>query len=135
MKRFASFRAVESYAVLSCQVSRGTSRPESTPRHSVTTSKPKTGSFCVGALASEPEWIASTMARLTESFTRFPTPYEPPLQPVLTSQTFALWLAIFSASSCAYLAGCQTRNGPPKHGEKVACGSVTPTSVPATFAV
>ena len=27
------------------------------------------------------------------------------------------------------------RNGPPKHGEKVATGSVTPLSVPAIFAV
>jgi hypothetical protein len=40
--------------------------------------------------------------------------------PVFTSQTRALCLRIFSASSSAYLLGCQTRNGPPKQGEKVA---------------
>src|SRR4051812_8771597 len=66
---------------------------------------------------------------------RAPTPAGPPLQPVLTSQTFAPCSAIFEASSAAYLVGCQTRNGPPKQGEKVAVASVTPTSVPATFAV
>ena len=62
-------------------------------------------------------------------------PYAPPLQPVFTSQTLALCCCIFAASSSAYFAGCQTRNGPPKQGENVACGSVTPISVPATFAV
>ena len=59
----------------------------------------------------------------------------PPPQPVFTSQTRALCCFIFAASSSAYLLGCQTRNGPPKQGENVACGSVTPISVPATFAV
>ena len=54
---------------------------------------------------------------------------------MFTSQTFALCLRSLSASSSAYLAGCQTRNGAPKHGENVASGSVTPISVPATFAV
>ena len=42
---------------------------------------------------------------------------------------------IFAAKSSAYLAGRQTRNGPPKHGLNVACGSVMPISVPATLAV
>src|SRR6516225_8840023 len=75
------------------------------------------------------------MARVRDSFMRLPTPWPPPLQPVFTSQTLDLWPCIFSAKSPAYFMGCQTRKGPPKHGEKVACGSVTPTSVPATFAV
>ena len=35
----------------------------------------------------------------------------------------------------AYFAGCQTMNGAPKQVENVACGSVMPTSVPATLAV
>src|SRR5690348_6397780 len=66
---------------------------------------------------------------------RLPTPGGPPDQPVLTSQTWALCWRTFSASNSAYLFGCQTRNGPPKHGLNVACGSVTPISVPATLAV
>ena len=66
---------------------------------------------------------------------RAPTPYGPPDQPVLTSQVWAPCLRSLSASSSAYLVGCQTRNGPPKHAENVASGSFTPTSVPATFAV
>src|SRR6516225_2943169 len=75
------------------------------------------------------------MARVWASLIRLPTPCAPPLQPVLISQTRALCCRIFAASSSAYLFGCHTRNGPPKHGEKVADGSFTPTSVPATFAV
>src|SRR4029450_12534744 len=98
-------------------------------------SNPKTGSFCVFTLASEPSWMASMMARVFFKLIRLPTPGPPPHQPVLTSQTRALCLRIFSASSSAYLFGCQTRNGPPKQGENVVCGSVTPISVPATFAV
>src|SRR6516225_6403819 len=75
------------------------------------------------------------MARVCASLMRLPTPWPPPLQPVLISQTRALCCFILAASSSAYLLGCQTRNGPPKHGEKVADGSFTPTSVPATLAV
>ena len=66
---------------------------------------------------------------------RLPTPWPPPLHPVFTSHTREPCFRIFAASSSAYLLGCHTRNGPPKHGEKVACGSVTPISVPATLAV
>ena len=40
-----------------------------------------------------------------------------------------------SASSSAYFVGCHTMNGAPKQAENVASGSVTPISVPATFAV
>ena len=58
-----------------------------------------------------------------------------PLQPAFTSQARVPYCFIFAASSSAYLLGCQTRDGPPKQGENVADGSVTPTSVPATFAV
>src|SRR5881227_4311419 len=79
--------------------------------------------------------MASRMARVWASLIRFPVPWAPPLQPVLTSQTRALYCFIFAASNSAYLLGCQTRNGPPKHGENVADGSFTPSSVPATLAV
>src|SRR5512145_2196158 len=66
---------------------------------------------------------------------RLPVPNAPPLQPVFTSHTREPCFFIFSASNCAYLPGCQTRNGPPKQGENVAEGSLTPSSVPATLAV
>src|SRR5260370_24508078 len=62
-------------------------------------------------------------------------PYPPPVQPVLTSHTRASCARILTASNSAYLLGCHTRNGPPKHAENVAVGSFTPISVPATFAV
>src|SRR5436190_18280364 len=75
------------------------------------------------------------MARVFASLMRFPVPKAPPLQPVFTSHTRAPCFFIFAASSSAYLFGCQTRNGPPKHGENVADGSFTPTSVPATLTV
>ena len=75
------------------------------------------------------------IARVYLSLMREPTPYAPPDQPVLTSQVCAPCLRSFSASSSAYFVGCQTRNGPPKHGENVASGSFTPISVPATLAV
>ena len=58
-----------------------------------------------------------------------------PDQPVLTNHGVAPCSRILSARSSAYFAGCHTRNGPPKQGENVASGSVTPTSVPATLAV
>ncbi len=79
--------------------------------------------------------MASRMARVLASFMRFPAPYAPPLQPVFTSHTRDPCSRIFAASSSAYLLGCHTKNGPPKHGENVAWGSVTPISVPATLAV
>src|ERR1043165_1359933 len=79
--------------------------------------------------------MPSIIERVCLRLMRLPLPYAPPAQPVFTSQTRALCFFIFAASNSAYLLGCQTRNGPPKHGENVACGSVTPTSVPATFAV
>ena len=53
--------------------------------------------------------------------------------PVLTSQAVVPWWPIFSASMDAYFMGCHIRNAPPKHALNVASGSVTPTSVPATW--
>src|SRR5262249_30713000 len=101
----------------------------------VTTSKPKTGSVFVLASARAPLLMASRMARVYASLIRLPTPWPPPLQPVLINHTRARCCFIFAASNSAYLLGCHTRNGPPKHGENVADGSFTPSSVPATFAV
>ena len=89
----------------------------------------------MGAWASTPLWMASMMARVWASRMRRPVPGVPPVQPVLTSHTRARCCWIFAASSSAYLPGVQTRNGPPKQGENVALGAVTPSSVPATFAV
>src|SRR5262245_4278420 len=106
-----------------------------TPGQVVGTAKPNTGSRTVFDCANSSLWIAEIMARVSLSFMRAPTPYAPPDQPVFTNHALALYCCIFAASSSAYLEGRQTRNGPPKHGENVACGSVTPISVPATFAV
>ena len=58
-----------------------------------------------------------------------------PIHPVLTKYAGTLNLFIFSLNNSAYSKGCSVKNGPPKHGEKVAVGSVTPLSVPATLAV
>jgi hypothetical protein len=66
---------------------------------------------------------------------RCPVPYAPPLHPVLTSHTFDPCSRSFSPSMRAYLVGCHTRNTAPKQALNVACGSVTPRSVPATLAV
>ncbi len=75
------------------------------------------------------------IARVVGKLIRFPWPYAPPDQPVLTIQQSDLCFCIRSASIWAYLAGCQTRKGEPKQAENVVCGSVIPISVPATFAV
>ena len=66
---------------------------------------------------------------------RLPTPKEPPVHPVFTSHTRAWCRAILSPSIRAYRLGCSGRNGAPKQVLNVAFGSVTPFSVPATFAV
>lgn len=59
--------------------------------------------------------------------------HRPPVQPVLTSQALVPCCAIFSASMLAYFMGCHMRKAPPKQALKVASGSVTPSSVPATW--
>ena len=54
----------------------------------------------------------------------------------MLSSTQRVWcFSIRSDSSCAYTDGFCDMNGPPKQAEKVACGSVTPTSVPASLEV
>ena len=91
----------------------------------------------VGAFASSPEWIASTIAReylyrgdmgvsvlglgrdpiastiAREYFSGQRWPPAPPSQPVLRSQAVAECSVSFSASIVAYLAGCHTRKGSP----------------------
>src|SRR5690606_12154419 len=131
----ATFFALSSYAALSAHVLRGRRISDGTSGQLVGTCRPKIGSSTVSAVASEPLWIASMIARVYFSLMREPVPYGPPVQPVLTSQVCAPCLRSFSASISAYFVGCHTRNGPPKHGENVGSGSFTPTSVPATFAV
>jgi hypothetical protein len=61
--------------------------------------------------------------------------YLPPDQPVLTSHPVAPYFCIFSASMAAYLVGWSMMKAAPKQAEKVACGSLMPSSVPATRAV
>src|SRR5699024_672809 len=66
---------------------------------------------------------------------RFPTPYGPPVHPVLTKKTFTRWFSIFSPSIFAYVIGERGKNGAPKQAENVASGSVMPRSVPASLLV
>ena len=66
---------------------------------------------------------------------RDPVPNAPPVHPVFTSHTRAPCRAILSPSILAYTVGWSGRNGAPKQALKVAVGSVTPASVPATLAV
>ena len=68
-------------------------------------------------------------------FIRCPVPYGPPVQPVLMSQTGTSYASRRSISMWAYSPGWRGRNGWPKPAEKVALGSITPTSVPASLAV
>ena len=68
-------------------------------------------------------------------FIRSPVPYGPPVQPVLTSQTGTSQFASRSTSMAAYSPGWRGMNGAPKQAENVAFGSLTPISVPASFAV
>ena len=85
--------------------------------------------------SSFPASAARTIARVMPRRMRCPTPYGPPLHPVLTSQHCTPCCAIFAPSSEAYTLGASGRNGAPKQVENVAFGSVTPRSVPATLAV
>lgn len=59
----------------------------------------------------------------------------PPVQPVFTSQHVVVFCLRRSSSMLAYTVARRGMNGAPKHAEKVGVGSVTPSSVPATFAV
>ncbi len=66
---------------------------------------------------------------------RLPTPYGPPGKPVFISHTCVPFSAMFFARSLPYTVGCSGMKAAPKQAEKVACGSFTPISVPATLAV
>src|SRR5699024_254565 len=55
--------------------------------------------------------------------------------PVLSRMQRALWLCILRARISAYTDAWRDMNGAPKQAENAACGSVIPTSVPASFEV
>ena len=57
------------------------------------------------------------------------------MKPVFINQTRVPFFAMFCVRSLLYTVGCNGMNGAPKQVENVACGSFTPISVPATFAV
>src|SRR5688500_2816413 len=103
--------------------------------HSIGTAMPNTGSAWNGTVFSFPSRAAVIIARVYFNFIRFPMPYGPPVQPVLIIHTFTLCSCILSPSILAYLPGCSGRKGAPKQALNVGLGSVTPASVPATFAV
>ena len=75
------------------------------------------------------------IARVWAIGMRVPTPYGPPVQPVFTSQTRDVVPRDPLAEELRVDVGCSGRNGAPKQVLNVAFGSVTPFSVPATFAV
>src|SRR5262245_32651167 len=131
----ASFFACASYAALSLHVSRGDNTSPGTFLISAGTARPKSGSVVVFPFDKSPRSSAGTISRVYESFMRLPTPYGPPVQPVFTSHTSEPCWSMSLPNISAYFHGCQTRNTAPKHELNVACGSVTPRSVPATFAV
>ena len=83
---------------------------------------------------SPPEIAARTSAREFWIEMRWPVPYDPPVQPVLSSHAWQPCSASFLASSSPYTVGCSGMHGAPKHAENVALGSLTPRSVPATLA-
>src|SRR5688572_23307059 len=83
----ASVVATRSYSAGSDHVRRGWSTSLGTPGHAVGTPRPKIGSGAAGTLASEPSSAAATIARVCAIGMRWPTPYGPPLHPVLTSHT------------------------------------------------
>src|SRR5687768_1027091 len=131
----ASLIACASYAAPSLHVRRGFNTSVGTSVTSDGIARPNTGSSSVLTLSSAPPSAAATIFLVCDSFMRLPVPYAPPLQPVLISHTFDLCSLSSLPSISAYLVGCHTRNTAPKHALKVACGSVTPRSVPATLAV
>src|SRR5687767_13177082 len=131
----ASFLACASYASPSLQVRRGLSTSLGTSLTSDGIANPNTESTSVLTLSNAPLSAAATICRVCASFMRFPVPYAPPLHPVLISHTFDLCCSRSLPSISAYFVGGHTRKTAPKHALKVACGSVTPRSVPATLAV
>ena len=64
-------------------------------------STPKIGSVTVSTSSSSPLSAARTMLRVSLMFIRSPTPYGPPVQPVLTIQTGTLNSSSFSPSIAA----------------------------------
>ena len=62
-------------------------------------------------------------------------PYFPETQPVLIKYACVPCSSTFFPKISAYFVGWTDKKAWPKHGENVAVGSVTPSSVPATFAV
>src|SRR4029079_3598181 len=78
---------------------------------------------------------AFSKARVSLIGMRLPTPYFPPVQPVLTNPQSAPPSAMRFLSRFPYTDGGRGMNAAPKQVLKVAVGSVTPISVPATLAV
>ena len=130
-----SGRARRSYSSGSSQALRGLRTSAGTSGTAEGTWMPKIGSRRVGTSRSRPSTTARTIARVWAMEMRWPMPCEAPTRPVLRIQTWALWRVTRSISMFAYVAGGSTRNGAAKQVLNVASGSVTPRSVPATFAV
>ena len=107
----------------------------STPGTATGTRNPNSSSVRSSTSSSSPSSAARSIARVAAIGIRLPCPNGPPVQPVFTSQTAEPCASSFSPSMRAYTAGGCGRKGWPKQVENVGCGSVTPISVPASFAV
>src|ERR687887_178774 len=97
-RTFSIDRAVLSNSSLSFQVLTGLRISLGTPGSAVGTAKPKYLSVRNSTLRRLPLSAAVSSARVTLIGMREPTPYLPPVQPVLTSQQSTLCLAISSRS-------------------------------------
>src|SRR5690606_29430179 len=96
---------------------------------------PKIGSVLSSLFSNSPSRIAAIIALVYLSLIPEPGPYGPPLQPVLISHRFTFDWVLFLLNISAYTVGCKGIKGSPKQAEKDGIGSLTPASVPATFAV
>ena len=97
--------------------------------------KPKKSSIRISELFRVPSSAAVNNALVALIGILLPSPTGPPDHPVLTSQQFTSYLKIRSFNKLPYSDGCLGIKGAPKQAEKVASGSSTPFSVPATLAV
>ena len=96
----------------------------------------KPGTNSVSTSLSSPSWMALTILLVVGILNLEPTPYGPPVHPVLTKNTLDPKDSIRLIRSSAYSFAGLGKNGAPKQVEKVdSISELEPTSVEPTFAV
>jgi hypothetical protein len=99
------------------------------------TASPKIGSSAYSAFSSSPLWMASMMARVCLMLHALADPVGA-AGPAGVEQPHVHLLCLhLLGQQLGVLGGVPHQEGRAEAGEKVAWGSVTPTSVPATLAV